>query len=223
MQSYFEGVQTVQVAGPFNVQGPGDTLTRDKIFICHPSGSADEMACAEKVLANLAHHAYRRPVSADDMSQLLALYKEGAQSGGFESGVQLALQKVLVSPEFLFRAEIDPPAATPGTVYRVSDVELASRLSFFLWSSIPDPELLSVAEKGQLHDPAVLQAQVKRMLADPRSSSLVKNFAGQWLFLRNIARISPDTTSFPSFDENSASGVGQRDGAPDRKSGAGRP
>jgi hypothetical protein len=202
VQSYFEGVQTVQVAGPFNVQGPGDTLTRDKIFTCHPSGSADEMACAEKVLANLAHHAYRRPVNADDMSQLLALYKEGAQSGGFESGVQLALQKVLVSPEFLFRAEIDPPAATPGTVYRVSDVELASRLSFFLWSSIPDPELLSVAEKGQLHDPAVLQAQVKRMLADPRSSSLVKNFAGQWLFLRNIARISPDTTSFPSFDEN---------------------
>ncbi len=202
VQAYFEGIAGVTIAGPFNVEGPGKTPTRDKIFICHPSGAADEVACAEKVLANLAHRAYRRPVTSDDMPQLLALYKQGAEDGGFESGVRLAMQKILVSPDFLFRAELDPASATPGSVYQVNDVELASRLSFFLWSSIPDDELLAVAEKGQLHDPSVLQAQVKRMLADSRSESLIKNFVGQWLFLRNIERISPDTTAFPKFDEN---------------------
>jgi len=209
VQQYFEGVSAVNVSGPFNVQGPGDTVTREKIFICHPTGAADELACAEKILSNLAHHAYRRPVVADDMTQLLALYKMGAEEGGFESGVRLALQKILVSPDFLFRAEMDPPGAAAGTVYRVSDVELASRLSFFLWSSTPDDELLAVAEKGQLHEPAVLQAQVKRMLADARSAEMVKNFTGQWLFLRNIERISPDTTSFPNFDENLRQALGK--------------
>jgi hypothetical protein len=199
--TYFEGVGSITVAGPFNVQGPGDTVTRGKIFVCHPSGAAEEQACARNILSNLAHRAYRRPVSADDMTQLLALYKGGAQNG-FESGVRLALQKILVSPEFLFRAEVDPPGAASGTVYKISDVELASRLSFFLWSSIPDDQLLAVAESGRLSDPSVLQGQVKRMLADPRSQALVKNFSGQWLFLRNIARISPDTTTFTNFDEN---------------------
>jgi mono/diheme cytochrome c family protein len=202
VQTYFEGVGSVTVAGPFNVQGPGETASREKIFTCQPSSSADEMACAEKIITNLAHRAYRRPVTADDMAQLVALYKQGAEQGGFESGIRLALQKILVSPDFLFRAEVDPAGAAPGTVYRVSDLELASRLSFFLWSSIPDEELLAVAERGQLREPAVLQAQVKRMLADSRSSALVKNFASQWLFLRNIARIAPDTTSFTNFDEN---------------------
>jgi len=202
VKTYFEGVGSVTVAGPFNVEGPGHTVTRDKIFICHPSGAADEMGCAEKILSNLAHHAYRRPITADDMPQLLALYKEGAENGGFEAGVRLALQKILVSPEFLFRAEVDPPNVAPGTAYRVSDVELASRLSFFLWSSIPDDELLAIAEKGQLHDPSVLKAQVKRMMADSRSEALIKNFVGQWLFLRNVSRISPDTTTFMTFDEN---------------------
>jgi mono/diheme cytochrome c family protein len=199
--TYFEGVGSITVAGPFNVQGPGDTVTRGKIFVCHPSGAAEEQACARKILSNLAHRAYRRPVGADDMTQLLALYKGGAQNG-FESGVRLALQKILVSPEFLFRAEVDPPGAASGTVYKISDVELASRLSFFLWSSIPDDQLLAVAESGRLSDPSVLQGQVKRMLADPRSQALVKNFSGQWLFLRNVARISPDTTTFTNFDEN---------------------
>ena len=178
-------------------------------------------ACAEKILTNLAHHAYRRPVTADDMPQLLALYREGAENGGFEAGVRLALQKILVSPEFLFRAEVDPPNAPPGTVYRISDVELASRLSFFLWSSIPDDELLAVAEKGQLHDPSVLRAQVKRMMADPRSQALIKNFVGQWLFLRNIERISPDTSTFMTFDENLRQVDGKGNRAPGRKSGAG--
>src|SRR5262245_40440406 len=202
VQTYFEGVASITVAGPFNVQGPGETVTREKIFICQPSGAADAQACATKILSNLAHRAYRRPVSADDMTQLLALYKMGAQNGGFEPGVRLALQKILVSPAFLFRAEVDPPGAAAGTIYKVSGLELASRLSFFRWSSIPDDQLLAVAESGRLSDPSVLQAQVKRMMADPRSEALVKNFAGQWLFLRNIARIAPDTTTFPYFDEN---------------------
>ena len=200
--TYFEGVGTITVAGPFNVQGPGETLSRDRIFLCRPSGAAEEQACATKVLSTLARRAYRRPVAAADTTQLLALYKAGAQNGGFEAGVKLALQKILVSPDFLFRSEIDPPGAAPATVYKVSDVELASRLSFFLWSSIPDDQLLAVAESGRLSDPSVLPGQVKRMLADPRAQALVKNFAGQWLFLRNIARISPDTTAFPKFDEN---------------------
>src|SRR4030095_3042625 len=202
VQTYFEGVNSITVAGPFKVQGPGETPTREKIFICNPSGPADEMACAEKILSNLARRAYRRPIDADDMPHLLALYKMGAEEGDFEGGIRLALQKILVSPDFLFRAEIDPPNATPGTVYKISDIELASRLSFFLWSSIPDEELLSIAERKELSTPAVLEAQVKRMLADPRSQSLVKNFSGQWLFLRNIARIAPDTTTYPYFDEN---------------------
>jgi mono/diheme cytochrome c family protein len=200
--TYFEGVGSITVAGPFNVQGSGETVPRGRIFICQPSRPAEEQACATKIFSNLAHRAYRRPVSPDDMTQLLALYKTGAQNGGFESGVRLALQKILVSPAFLFRAEVDPPGAAPGTVHKINDIELASRLSFFLWSSIPDDQLLAVAESGRLSDPSVLQAQVKRMLADPRSQSLVQNFAGQWLFLRNIARISPDTTTFPYFDEN---------------------
>jgi hypothetical protein len=202
VQAYFEGVASVTVAGPFNVEGPGQTPSRDKIFTCHPSKSADEMACAEKILSNLAHHAYRRPVTADETQQLLALYEQGAQDGGFESGVKLALQKILVSPDFLFREELDPPDATPGMVYRISDIELASRLSFFLWSTIPDDELLALAEKGQLHEPSVLQAQVKRMMADSKSGALIKNFVGQWLFLRNVARIAPDSTTFTTFDEN---------------------
>jgi hypothetical protein len=200
--TFFEGVGTISVAGPFNVQGPGDTASRGKIFICHPTAAADEQACAEKIIANLARRAYRRPIAADDLPQLLALYKQGAQNGGFESGVRLALQKILVSPEFIFRVELDPPGVAPGTVHRVSDIELASRLSFFLWSSIPDEELLAVAERGGLSDPATLEAQVKRLMADPRSQTLVKNFAGQWLFLRNVSGIQPDTTAFPFFDEN---------------------
>jgi len=200
--TYFEGVGSITVAGPFNVQGSGNTATRDRIFICHPSAAAEQEACAKKILSNLAHHAYRRPVRPDDVTQLLGLYKTGAQNGGFEQGVRLALQKILVSPDFLFRAEVDPPGAAPGTVYKISDIELASRLSFFLWSSIPDDQLLAVAESGRLSDPSVLQAQVKRMLADRRSGALVKNFAGQWLYLRNIARISPDQTAFPNFDDN---------------------
>ncbi len=200
--AFFEGVGSITVGGPYNVRGPGTTPSRNRIFLCHPQARAEEQACAEKIISSLAHRAYRRPVTADDLKQLLALYRRGAENSGFEAGVRLALQKILVSPEFIFRVEIDPPGAAPGSVYRISDVELASRLSFFLWSSIPDDELLAVAERGGLSDPSVLESQVRRMLADPRSRTLVTNFAGQWLFLRNIARIQPDPAAFPSFDEN---------------------
>jgi hypothetical protein len=200
--AFFEGVGSISVAGPYNVQGPGATPSRDRIFICHPVASADEQACAEKIISSLAHRAYRRPIAADDLPQLLALFRQGAEGGGFEAGVRLALLKILVSPEFIFRMEFDPPSAAPGSVHRISDVELASRLSFFLWSSIPDDELLAVAERGELSNASVLEHQVRRMLADPRSHALVKNFAGQWLFLRNIERIQPDPAAFPNFDEN---------------------
>jgi hypothetical protein len=202
IQAHFEGVGGITIAGPFNVQGPGATPSRDKIFVCHPNAASEEMPCAEKIITGLAHRAYRRPVTADDLPQLVALYQQGAATGGFETGVRLALQKILVSPEFIFRVELDPLDAPPGSVHRISDVELASRLSFFLWSTIPDDELLAVAERGELSKPEVLEAQVRRMMADPRSQALVKNFTGQWLFLRNIAGILPDTTAFPNFDEN---------------------
>ena len=205
--THFEGVGVIHIAGPYNVSGPGDTASREKIFTCRPA-RGEEQACAEKILANLAHHAYRRPATAGEMSQLVALYRQGAQSG-FESGVRLALQKILVSPAFIFRAEYDPPNVTPGSVHRVSDTELASRLSFFLWSSVPDDELLAVAESGKLSDKSVLAAQVKRMLADPRSKEMVKNFAGQYLFLRNIERIVPDVQNFPNFDENLRNALAQ--------------
>jgi hypothetical protein len=200
--AFFEGVGSISVAGPFNVQGPGGTASRAKIFLCHPSTQAEEEPCAEKILQNLARRAYRRPVTAEDLAPLFALYRQGAKNGGFESGVKLALRRLLVSPAFIFRKELDPPNTTPGSVHRISDTELASRLSFFLWSSIPDDELLSVAGSQRLSEPSVLGQQVQRMLADPRSKALVQNFSGQWLFLRNIARIQPDPASFPNFDEN---------------------
>jgi mono/diheme cytochrome c family protein len=209
VRTYFEGVGTITIAGPYKVQGPGTTASREKIFICRPAARTEEQACAEKILSNLAHHAYRRPVTSEDMSQLMALYQQGAQGAGFEAGVRLALQKILVSPDFIFRAEYDPAGAKPGSVNRITDVELASRLSFFLWSSIPDDELLAVAESGKLSDKSVLAAQVRRMLKDPRSSELVKNFIGQYLYLRNVERIIPDSGSFPTFDENLRQALGK--------------
>jgi hypothetical protein len=200
--NFFEGVGNISVAGPYDVLGPGDTASRDRIFVCHPVAPAEEAACAERIISNLARRAYRRPITADDLPPLLALFRQGATADGFAAGVRLALLKILVSPEFIFRMEFDPPDASAGYAHRISDVELASRLSFFLWSSIPDDELLAVAERGELDDASVLEHQVRRMLADPRSRALVKNFAGQWLFLRNIARIQPDPAAFPNFDEN---------------------
>jgi hypothetical protein len=201
-KDFFEGVGSISVVGPYDVQGPGATESRDRIFICHPAAPAEEPACAEKIVTNLAHRAYRRPINAVEVPRLLALYEQGANKAGFEAGIRLALQKILVSPEFIFRMELDPPGAAPGSVHRISDIELASRLSFFLWSSTPDDELLAVAERGELSKGPVLEGQVRRMLADPRSQALVKNFVGQWLFLRNIPRIQPDSAAFPNFDDN---------------------
>jgi hypothetical protein len=207
--AFFEGVGGITVAGPFNALGPGESQSRARIFLCHPATQAEQEPCAERIISALARRAYRRPIVADDLPELLALYRQGAESDGFEAGVELALQKILVSPEFIFRMELDPPDAAPRSAHRVSDIELASRLSFFLWSSIPDEELLAVAERGDLGDAAVLERQVRRMLADPRSHALVGNFAGQWLYLRNIPRLQPDPAVFPSFDENLRLALGQ--------------
>ena len=201
-QAFFEGVGTLSIAGPYNVSGSGITPSRDRIFTCKPSANLTEEDCASQILGSLARNAYRRPVTDEDMPVLLRMYELGKAEGGFEIGIRMALQKILVSPEFLFRMEFDPDKIDSDGNYQISDLELASRLSFFLWSSIPDNELLTLAEKNQLHRPAVLQKQLQRMLADPRSQELVSNFAGQWLFLRNVARIQPDPVAFPNFDEN---------------------
>ena len=195
------GVSSITVTGPYNVQGAGDTLSRRKIFVCSPTSADDEELCAKRIVSRLARLAYRRPVSDADVGPLLGLYRQArSQSGSFDDGIRLAIEGLLVSTEFLFRIERDADVE-PGAVYDVSDLELASRLSFFIWSSIPDDELLTLAEAGRLSEPAVLQAQATRMLADARSQSLVDNFAEQWLLLRNLPQIHKDNEAFPEFDE----------------------
>ncbi|MDE3196012.1 MAG: DUF1592 domain-containing protein [Acidobacteriota bacterium] len=193
----------LSIGGPYNILGPGDSPSRKKIFICKPEpGKADD-ACANKILANLVHRAYRRPVTAADLKPLMAFYTDArAKGGSFDNGIEMALRAVLVSPDFLFRIEHDPAGSAPGSVHRVSDLELASRLSFFLWSSIPDDELLKLAEEGKLKDPQVVQAQVARMLDDPKSKAFVSNFAGQYLYVRNLASMTPDPDEFPDFDND---------------------
>lgn len=194
---------SVSVAGPFDAAGPGDTPSRRRIFACRPATPAEEPACARTILSRLARHGYRRPVTADEVQALLSFYEQSRRDGeDFESGIEMALRALLVSPNFLFRIERDPPGLAPGSPYRLGDLELASRLSFFLWSSIPDDELIAEAEAGRLAEPAVLERQVRRMLADGRSSSLVTSFASQWLHLRNLAASSPDPRLFPDFDDN---------------------
>jgi mono/diheme cytochrome c family protein len=201
-------VEGVSISGPQDVKGAGDTPSRHKIFVCHPTAAkngvagGDEEACAGQILGGLARHAYRRPVGADDVAALLALYKEARRDRDFEPAIGMALEGILTSPEFLFRIERDPPNVKPGTPYRVSDVELASRLSFFLWSSPPDDQLLTLAEQGKLKDDAVLQQQIRRMMADSRSKALVDNFAGQWLGLRAVRDSLPDNNLFSEFDES---------------------
>jgi mono/diheme cytochrome c family protein len=198
---YEPQVGGITVAGPFNPTGPGDTPTRHRIFTCRPSSDADEARCGKLILSTLARRAYRRPVTAVDLQPLMAFFEQGRSgTGNFEAGIELALRRLLVSPAFLLRTSQDPPNIAPDTVYRISDVELASRLSFFLWSSIPDDELLDLAVKGKLKDPTVLNQQVRRMLADPRSEALIKNFAGQWLYLRNVPDKVTDGGVFPDFE-----------------------
>ncbi len=195
-------IDSVTIGGPYEIDGPGDTASRKRIFVCHPAGSGEEESCAKTILSTLARRAYRRPVTDTDIAPLLGFYETGRKSGNFESGIEHALQAILVSPDFLFRVERDPAASAPGSAHRVSDIELASRLSFFLWSSIPDDELLNAAESGRLGDHAVLVQQVKRMLADEKSRALVTNFAGQWLYLRNLSMARPDPVAFPEFDSS---------------------
>ena len=164
-------VEMVSIQGPYNAKSLGESPSREKIFVCHPAGSNDEENCARRILSALAHRAYRRPVTDADLQDLLSVYKAGRDDGGFEAGIETALERILVGPEFLFRVERDPSNAAAGSVYRISDLDLASRLSFFLWSTIPDDQLLGLAESGRLKEPAVLEQQVQRMLRDPRSKA----------------------------------------------------
>jgi mono/diheme cytochrome c family protein len=202
-------VDQIVISGPFGAAAGSATSTHERIFTCHPAQApagrenpADEMSCAKQILAAVARSAYRRPVSDADVETLLEFFQKGRRDGSFETGIQAALERVLIAPDFLFRFEPDPKDARPGTVYKISDLELASRLSFFLWSSIPDQELLDLAAGGTLRNAAVLERQVRRMLADRRSKTLVENFVGQWLELRNIRSVSPDPELFQDFDEN---------------------
>jgi hypothetical protein len=192
----------VSITGPFAAQGPGDTPSRRRIFVARPKSPADEEACAKQILAPLMRRAYRRPVEDADVDRLLPFYRDARREADFDAGIEAALSAILVSGEFLFRVELEFPVGLPRTAYHVGDLELASRLSFFLWSSIPDDELLDVAARGELRRPEVLARQTQRMLADPRSQTLVTNFAGQWLHLRNLESITPDGRLFPDFDDN---------------------
>ena len=196
----------VEISGPYDPTGPGNAPSRQRIFVCPAAdgaagsvGAAEETSCAETILRRLARRAYRRPVTDADLEPLIAFYQEGRAEGSFDAGIERALRRLLVSPEFLFRVEREPSDAAP--FYRVSDLELASRLSFFLWSSLPDEELLDLAEQERLSDPAVLSAQVRRLVADDRFEAFVENFAGQWLFLRNLEAAVPVQSFFPDFDD----------------------
>ncbi len=196
-------VYSITITGPFDATGPGDTPSRRRIFTCRPADTSPgaEMACATEILSTLARRAYRRPVTAADVELLLGFYRRGRDGGDFESGIEMALRRLLVSPEFLLRVERDPENHDSERPYFVTDLEFASRLSFFLWSSLPDDALIAAAADGMLRDPRVLESHVRRMLADPRAESLVTNFAAQWLYLRNLPAVSPDFIVFPDFDE----------------------
>ena len=202
-------IQTVEVTGPFQASGSRtDTASRQRIFSCRPLSQLEETDCARAILTDLARRAYRRPVTESDLDNLLAFYREGhregqsSPAGGFEAGIHRALRRLLAHPEFLLRIERDPEGSAPTRPYRISDLELASRLSFFLWGSIPDDELLDSASRGRLSEPEVLEQQVRRMLGDARASALVENFAAQWLYLRNLPEVTPDAWLFPDFDDN---------------------
>ena len=194
-------VESLAISGPFGATAATDTPSLRKILLCRPAKASEEEACAKRILSALASQAYRRPATGEELQALLAFYKQGRRDGDFNAGLQIALSGILSSPNFLFRLEEDPARVKPGAAYRVSDLELASRLSFFLWSSIPDATLTDLAAKGRLHQPAVLDGQVRRMIADPKSKALVDNFVGQWLLLRDIRDAAPEQSQFPDFDE----------------------
>jgi len=195
-------VYQISITGPYSPTGPGETPSRGRIFVCDPTGPGENERCAERILSPVMRRAYRRPVSDADLAEPMKFFRSAREDGDFDAGIEAALASILVSPNFLFRIEQDPDGATPNQTYRISDLELASRLSFFLWSSVPDDELLDAAIQGTLRTPEILEQQVRRMLADSRSSSLVTNYAGQWLHLRNLDSITPDARLFPDFDDN---------------------
>jgi hypothetical protein len=195
-------VSQVIIMGPYNGTRPKDTASRRQILTCQPTNESEEVGCAKKIISSVATRAYRRPAVDADFENLLSLYQKGRNRGGFEDGIELALENILADPEFIFRSEADPQGAKADQPYRISDLELASRLAFFLWSGPPDAELLNLASQGKLKDPKVLEQQTRRMLADGRSYELVKNFAGQWLQLRNLPSTAPITQMFPDFDDN---------------------
>ncbi len=195
-------VYQVSITGPYAPQGVSDTPSRERLFVCRPAEASEEEGCAREILSTLMRRAYRRPVSDADLDGPMAFYREGRAGGDFDAGIGRALSAVLINPQFLFRVEVDPDRGGGIPAYHVSDLELASRLSFFLWSSIPDDELLDAAIRGELSDPDELERQTRRMLADPRSFNLASNFAGQWLRLRNLASLSPNGRLFPDFDDN---------------------
>jgi mono/diheme cytochrome c family protein len=195
------GVSSIELEGPLNARGIGETPSRQRIFACRPTSPKDEISCAIRILSAVARRAYRRPATDRDVQTLLDFYKDG-RAEGFDVGIRTALERILIDPEFLFRVERDPSTGTTGAAHPISDLELASRLSFFLWSSIPDDELLDVASSGRLRVPGVLTHQVQRMFADERSRTLVTNFAAQWLHLRNMRAVAPDLAEFPDFDDD---------------------
>jgi hypothetical protein len=198
-------VDRLTVEGPFSASGPGDTASRRKILLCHPTDATQEAACARRILSTLARQAYRKPADNTTLDTLMGFYQRGRSTHhNFDRGIESALQFILASPEFLFRVEMDPPASAgaSGNVYRLNDLALASRLSFFLWSSLPDEPLLTLASQGKLSQPAILEQQVRRMLADARSKTLIDNFVEQWLHLRNLKNSNPDLQVFPDFDDN---------------------
>jgi mono/diheme cytochrome c family protein len=197
-----QAVETVAISGPFRTDGPGDTPSRRTILTCRPGKALGEEACARRILTGLARTAFRRPPTPAEARTLVDFFRSGRRDGGFDAGIQFALERMLADPNFLFRTEQDPAGVAPKTPYQLSDLELASRLSFFLWSSVPDAELLTLAEQRRLRQPRVLEAQVKRMLADRRSAALIDNFAGQWLLLRNLRNADPTPDVFPEFDES---------------------
>jgi len=200
--SFYPHVGYIRIDGPYNPKGASDSPSHRKIFVCQPAAPEQETACAQKIVAALVRRAYRRPATSADVEKVMNFYQQGRNTGSFERGVGTAIQRILMDPEFIFRKEAEPADVPTGQKYRINDLELASRLSFFLWSTIPDDQLIEVAEQNQLRDPAVLEHQVRRMLADRRSDQFIVNFAGQWLNVRGVATQSPVTQAFPDFDDN---------------------
>jgi hypothetical protein len=200
--SFYPHVGYIRIDGPYNAKGASDSPSRQQIFVCHPARPEEENACAQKIVSGLVRRAFRRPSTPGDVDRIMTFYQKGRNEGSFDQGIATAIQRVLLDPEFIFRKEAEPADVPAGAKYRIGDMELASRLSFFLWSTIPDDELIDLASRNRLRDPKVLDLQVKRMLADRRSDQFISNFAGQWLNIRGVASQSPVTQAFPDFDDN---------------------